>query len=54
MGFTKKDNIYRITRMTGNRDNILSVSFSENNSTTIDVIECDFSIGYTPFLQFEV
>jgi hypothetical protein len=40
MGFTKKDNIYRITRMTGNRDNILGVSFG--NKDSIEVIEWYF------------
>ena len=44
MGFFKKDNIYRITRITGSQDNILGVAFddkdiSENN---IKVIEWDF------------
>ena len=30
MGFRKKDNIYIITHMTGNRDNFLGISFAEN------------------------
>lgn len=30
MGFTKKGNIYKITRMTGNEDHFLGISFSEN------------------------
>lgn len=41
MGFTKKDNISKITRVTGNRDNILGISFGNKHSTenTIEVIE---------------
>jgi len=44
MGFTKKDNIYKITRMTGNRDNILGVSFANKDSieNNIEVIEWNF------------
>jgi len=44
MGFTKKDNIYKITRMTGNRDNILGVSFANKHSieNNIKVIEWNF------------
>ena len=44
MGFTKKDNIYKITRVTGNRDNILGISFDNRNSTenNIEVIEWNF------------
>ena len=44
MGFFQKDNIYRVTRMTGNRDNILGVSFADKNSSenNIEVIEWDF------------
>ena len=30
MGFTKKDNIYKITRMTGNHNSFRSISFAEN------------------------
>ena len=33
MGFTKKDNIYKITRVTGNRDNILGISFGNKHNT---------------------
>ena len=29
MGFTKKDNIYKITRITGNHDSFLGISFAE-------------------------
>jgi len=44
MGFTKKDNIYKITRVTGNRDNILGISFGNKHSTenNIEVIEWNF------------
>jgi hypothetical protein len=31
MAFTKKDNIYKITRMTGNHDSFLGISFAENH-----------------------
>ena len=37
MGFTKKDNIYKITRVTGNRDNILGISFGNKHSTENDI-----------------
>lgn len=40
MGFTKKDNIYQINRMTGNRDNISGISFGNKHS--IEVIEWNF------------
>ena len=39
MGFTKKDNIYRITRMTGNHDSFLGISFAENIEQNPEVIE---------------
>lgn len=39
MQFLKTDNIYIITRITGNQDNILGISFGEGN---IEVIEWDF------------
>lgn len=44
MGFTKTDNIYKITRVTGNRDNILGISFGNKYSTenNIEVIEWNF------------
>lgn len=35
MRFTKKNNIYRIVRITGSQDNILGVSFGENNKMEI-------------------
>ena len=38
MRFTKKDNVYRISQVTGSQDNILGVCFSENNSNDIQVI----------------
>lgn len=44
MGFFKKDNIYRITRITGSQDNILGVAFDDKNNSdnNIEVIEWDF------------
>ena len=39
MGFTKKDNIYKITRMTGNHDNFLGIFFAENSEQNPEVIE---------------
>jgi len=39
MQFTKKNNMYRISRVTGSQDNILGVCFSENNSSDIKVIQ---------------
>ena len=39
MGFTKKDNIYKITRMTGNHDNFLGIYFAENIEQNPEVIE---------------
>ena len=44
MGFFKKDNIYRITRITGSQDNILGVVFDDKNRSdnNIEVIEWDF------------
>ena len=40
MQFTKTDNIYKIIRITGNRNNILDISFGNRNSTedNIEVI----------------
>jgi len=38
MRFTKKDDMYRINRITSSQDNILGVCFSENNSSGIEVI----------------
>ena len=45
VGFFKEGNIYKVTRITGNRDNILGISFAEKNSSedTIEVIEWYFS-----------
>ena len=44
MGFFIKDNIYRITRITGSQDNILGVAFDDKNNSdnNIEVIEWDF------------
>jgi hypothetical protein len=44
MGFFKKDNIYRITRITGSQDNILGAAFNDKdrNDNNIEVIEWDF------------
>lgn len=39
MGFTKKDNIYRITRMTGNHDSFLGISFAKDIEHNPEVIE---------------
>ena len=39
MRFTKKDNVYRISQLTGSQDNILGVCFSKNNSNDIQVIQ---------------
>jgi hypothetical protein len=39
MGFTKKGNIYKITRMTGNHDSFLGISFAENIEQNPEVIE---------------
>jgi len=44
MGFMKKGNVYKITQMTGNRDNILGISFGnkDSNENDIEIIEWDF------------
>ena len=39
IGFTKKDNIYKITRMTGNHDNFLGVFFAEKIEQNPEIIE---------------
>ena len=39
MQFTKKNNMYRISQVTGSQDNILGLCFSENNSSDIKVIQ---------------
>jgi len=36
MKFTKKNNIYRIIRITGRQDNILGICFSETNKHSIE------------------
>ena len=40
MRFSKTDNIYKIIRITGSQDNILGISFGEDN---IEVIEWNFN-----------
>ena len=46
MQFLKKNNIYKIIRITGGQDNILGVTFNETNSridpNDIEIIEWDF------------
>lgn len=39
MRFSKTDNIYKVIRITGSQDNILGISFGEND---VEVIEWDF------------
>lgn len=39
MGFTKTDNIYKISRMTGNHDSFLGISFAENIEQNPEIIE---------------
>lgn len=47
--FSKRDNVYRIVRITGRQDNILGVCFSESDKkddeNNIDVIEWDVKEG---------
>ena len=45
MGFFKKDNIYRITRITGSQNNILGITFDKENRNcdNIEIIEWNFS-----------
>ena len=42
MRFSKSDNIYKIIRITGSQDNILGISFGEDNNN-IEVIEWNFN-----------
>lgn len=44
MEFSKEDNIYKVTRITGNQDNILGISFAEKNSSddNMEVVEWYF------------
>jgi len=37
MRFTRKDNMYRIIRLTGSQDNISGVSFDEDNKNNIEI-----------------
>lgn len=39
MGFTKKNNIYKITRITSNCDHFLGISFAENTEQNPEIIE---------------
>lgn len=45
MKFTKKNNIYRIIRITGRQDNILGICFSETNNNPIEVVAWDVKDG---------
>ena len=40
MRFSKTENIYKIIRITGSQDNILGISFGEDD---VEVIEWNFS-----------
>jgi hypothetical protein len=53
MDYIKRGNIYIVTKMTGNRDNILGVYFSENDENNINVIEWNSCIrnGSIPNFQ---
>lgn len=44
MRFSKKDNIYKIIRITGSQDNILGVTFDDKNRSdnNIEILEWDF------------
>lgn len=44
MRFSKKDNIYKVMRNTGNQSNILGISFADKNSreNTIQVMQWSF------------
>jgi len=41
MGFSKTGCIYKISRMTGNRDSFLGISFTEDSKDDIKVIEVE-------------
>ena len=43
MRFSKTDNIYKIIRITGSQDNILGISFGEDD---VEVIEWNFNNSY--------
>lgn len=45
MRFTKKDSLYRISRITGSQDNILGVSFDEDDKNNIDIEIIEWAIG---------
>ena len=42
--FSKEDNIYKVSRIKGNRDNIFGISFAEKNSSedNIEGVEWNF------------
>lgn len=39
MQFTKKGEVYRVSRVTGRQNNILGVSFAQDDSNNIELIE---------------
>lgn len=41
MRYTRKDDLYMISRITRSRNNILGICFSENNSSDTEVIQWD-------------
>jgi len=45
MRFSKTENMYRVSRITGSQDNILGIVFSENKKETIDLIEWEIKEG---------
>jgi hypothetical protein len=51
MRFFKKDNIYKITRITGSQDNILGVTFNDedmiDNNLDVATPKCRFSASET-------
>lgn len=43
MQFTKTDNIYKITRITGSQDNLLGISFAEKEIPDVEVIPLELN-----------
>lgn len=43
MRFSKTGDIYKISKMTRNKDSVLGISFSENSEETTQVIEINIS-----------